>query len=182
MFFDIQRFAAINEFASNLTNYEVYHTGNRYIGLATIDLPEFSAITTDLSGAGLAGDFSMPSPGMFEDMEVTLHWHAVNNDLTFLLGHRAHELTLMGSQNVYDSGRGEFRAQPVKIFLRGVPHKMTLGKLERASETESETTLGIDYIKITIDGKEVVEYDKFNFVFRTNGEDFLAGTRTAIGR
>jgi len=182
MKFDIQRFAAINELASNLTIFEAYQNGGRLIGLVTIDLPEFSTINTDISGAGIAGDFAMPSPGMLEDMEVTLHWHAVNTNLTFLFGHRAHELTLLGSQNVYDSGRGEFRGQQVKIFLRGVPHKMTMGKFERASETESETVLGIDYIKISIDSREVIEYDKFNYIFRVNREDFLADTRSNIGR
>lgn len=182
MFFNIQRFAAVNELPSNLTIYECYHEGNRYVGLVTIDLPEFSNILTDINGAGIAGDFSMPSPGMLEDMEITLHWHTPQSDVTFLLGHQAHELTLMGSQNVYDSGTGKFRAQPIKIMLRGVPHKLTLGKFERASETDTENSLGIDYIKISIDGSEVIEYDKFNFVFRVNGQDFMAGTRTAIGR
>lgn len=180
--FDIQRFAAVSELSSNLTTYEVYHEGKRYIGLVTIDLPEFSNILTDINGAGIAGDFSMPSPGMLEDMEITLHWHTPTTDLTFLLGHQAHELTLMEAVNTYDSGKGTFRAQPQKIMLRGVPHKVTLGKLERASEMESEVTLGIDYIKISIDGSTVIEYDKFNFIFNVNGTDFFAGTRTATGR
>ena len=180
--FDLQRFAAVSELSSNLTTYEVYHEGRRYIGLVTIDLPEFSNILTDINGAGIAGDFSMPSPGMLEDMEITLHWHTIQSDVTFLLGHQAHELTLMGSNNVYDSGTGKFRAQPVKIMLRGVPHKATLGKFERASESESENALGIDYFKMSIDGSTVIEYDKFNFVFTVNGVDYMAGTRTAIGR
>ena len=59
---------------------------------------------------------------------------------------------------------------------------MTLGKFERASETESESTLNLDYIKIEVGGKEILEYDKFNFFFTVNGVDYLAGTRTAIGR
>lgn len=182
MLFNIQLFASINELGSNLTDYEVYRAGARSIGFATVDLPELTNISTDLSGAGIAGDFSMPSPGMLEDMEITFHWHTIHGDVTFLFAHQAHELTLMGSQNVYDSATSKFRAQQVKIMVRGVPHKMTLGKFERASETESESTLGIDYIKITVDGSEVLEYDKFNFVFRINGYDYMAGTRSAMGR
>lgn len=182
MKFDIQRFAPINELPSNLTIYEAYYKGSRMIGLVTIDLPEFSNILTDINGAGIAGDFSMPSPGMLEDMEITLHFHTTQPGVVELFAHKAHELTLMEAINNYDSGKGTFRAQPQKIMLRGVPHKLTPGKLERASEMDTEVTLGVDYIKISTDGKETIEYDKFNFVYRVNGVDYLRRTRTAIGR
>ena len=59
---------------------------------------------------------------------------------------------------------------------------MTLGKFEKASETESESTLNLDYIKIWVDGNEILECDKLNYIFRVNGEDYMAGTRTAVGR
>ena len=182
MKFDIQRFAPVNELPSNLTIYECYYNGARMIGLVTIDLPEFSNILTDINGAGIAGDFSMPSPGMLEDMEITLHFHTTQRGVVELFAHKAHSLTLMEAINAYDSAKGTFRAQPQKIVLRGVPHKLTPGKLERASEMDTEVSLGVDYIKITIDGAEAVEYDKFNFVYKVNGHDYMSGTKTAIGR
>lgn len=174
--------AAINEIRSGLTNFEVYYGATRQLGIATVDLPEFSYKTIELSGAGIAGDFNMPAPGHFEDMEVTIHWHSIQDNLSVLTAHKAHTLTLMGAQNIYDSATGDFRAQPVKIVVRTVPHKTPIGKFEQVSETDSETTLGIDYIKIWVDKKEIFEFDKFNFISRVNGVDYLAGTREAIGR
>lgn len=174
--------ANINEVRAGQTIYEAYYGASRYIGLTTIDLPEFVAQTLDLEGPGIAGTMSMSFPGMTDNLEVTLHWRTIHEDLTFLIAHRAHTLTLRSSQNVYDAATGIFRAQPVKIVLRGVPQKMTLGKFEKASETESESTLNLDYIKIWVDGNEILECDKLNYLFRVNGEDYMEGTRTAVGR
>lgn len=174
--------ATINEVRAGQTIYEAYYGRSRYIGLTTVDLPEFAAQTLDLEGPGIAGTMSMSFPGMTDNLEVTLHWRTIQKDLTLLMSHRAHTLTLRSSQNIYDAATGLFRAQPVKILIRGVPQKMTLGKLEKASETESESTLNLDYIKIWVDGKEVLECDKLNYIFRVNGVDDMAGTRTAIGR
>lgn len=174
--------ASINEVRAGQTIYEAYYGASRYIGLTTIDLPEFAAQTLDLEGAGIAGTMSMTFPGMFDNAECTLHWRTIQEDLTFLMSHQAHTLTLRSSQNIYDAATGLFKAQPVKIVIRGVPQKMTLGKFEKASETESESTLNLDYIKVWVDGSEVLEYDKFNYIFRINGDDYMSGTRTAVGR
>ena len=174
--------ATTNEVRAGQTIYEAYYGSSRYIGLTTVDLPEFTAASLDLEGPGIAGTMSMTFPGMFDNIECTLHWRTIQGNLTWLMSHQAHTLTLRSSQNIYDAGSGKFRAQAVKILIRGVPQKMTLGKLEKASETESESTLNLDYIKIWVDGKEVLEYDKFNYIFKVNGVDNLNGTRSAIGR
>lgn len=174
--------ANINEVRGNTTIYEVYYGASLFMGTSSIDLSEFNYNDTEISGAGILGDFNMVSPAMMDNLEVTLHWRTIHEDLTQLLSHQAHTLTLRSAQNIYDAATGIFRAQPVKIVLRGVPQKMTLGKFEKAAETESESTLNIDYIKIWVDGTEVLEYDKFNYVFRVNRTDYLVGTRTAIGR
>ena len=174
--------ADINVLRSNLIIYEVYYDSKRLMGTSTIDLPELNYINTEVSGAGIAGDFNMVSPAMLDNMELTLHWRTIHGDLTKLLGFKAHTLTLLGAMNNYETAAGNLKQPSVKILVRGLPQKMTLGKFERASETESETTLNIDYIKITVGGEEKLEYDKFNFVFRVNTVDYLANVRTAIGR
>ena len=174
--------ADINVLRSNLIIYEVYYGASRLMGTSTIDLPELNYINSEVSGAGIAGDFNMVSPGMMDNLELTLHWRTIHDDLSRLLAFEAHTLTLRGALNNYETAGGELSQSPIKIVVRGLPQKMTLGKFERASETESESVLNLDYIKITVGGEEILEYDKFNFVFSVNGVDYMAGTRTAIGR
>lgn len=174
--------ADINVLRSNLIIYEVYYDSKRLMGTSTIDLPELNYINTEVSGAGIAGDFNMVSPAMMDNLELTLHWRTIHGDLTKLLAFKAHTLTLRGALNNYETAEGKLKQPAIKIVVRGLPQKMTLGKFERASETESESVLNLDYIKIWVGGTALLEYDKFNFVYKVNGTDYLANVRTAIGR
>lgn len=174
--------ADINVLRSNLIIYEVYYGTSRLMGTSTIDLPELNYINAEVSGAGIAGDFNMVSPGMLDNLEMTLHWRTIHGDLSKLFAFKAHTLTLRGAMNNYETSRGTLSQPAIKIVVRGLPQKMTLGKFERASETESESTLNLDYIKITVGKKAIFEYDKMNFVFKVNGVDYLENTKTAIGR
>lgn len=174
--------ADINVLRSNLIIYEVYYGSSRLMGTSTIDLPELNYLNTEVSGAGIAGDFNMVSPGMLENMELTLHWRTIHDEASRLVGFQSHMLTLRGALNNYETSSGSLFQNSIKIVARGIPQTMTLGKFERASETETESKLNLDYIKIEVGGTELVEYDKFNFVFKVNGIDHMAGVRTRIGR
>lgn len=174
--------ADINVLRSNLIIYEVYYGTSRLMGTSTIDLPELNYINAEVSGAGILGDFNMVSPGMMDNLEMTLHWRTIHGDLSKLFAFKAHTLTLLGAMNNYETSEGKLKAPKVKIVVRGLPQKMTLGKFERASETESESTLNLDYIKITVAENKIFEYDKFNYVFSVNGVDYMAKTRAAVGR
>lgn len=47
--------------------------------------------------------------------------------------------------------------------------------------TGTANTLETSYIKVTIDGKPMVEIDKYNYVCVINGVDYLKGSREALG-
>lgn len=172
---------SVNEVRNHLINYEVYEDGSRLLGTATIDLPEISYKTVTLSGAGVAGDIDFPSLGMTENMECTLHWRTINGDVTSLLDPRAHNLTLRGAMQNYDAGQGIIKVQAVKIDIRALPTSGTMGKFEQASETDTETAFSLDYFKLSIDGAELVEIDKLNYIHKIGGTDRLADVRAAVG-
>ena len=46
---------------------------------------------------------------------------------------------------------------------------------------EPETELEIYYYKLWLGGRELVEVDKLNFIFRLNGADMLAEVRANLG-
>ena len=164
-------------------NFEVYYNNAgsaRWLGIGTVDLPEIVEKTVDISGVGLLGDVAMPAPSMFESMEATIHWRTIHEDLTILSAPITHSLTLRSAQTNYDGATGEVLTQAVKILIQGLPKNTTLGKFEQASETESETTLEVLYLKITVDGNDLTEIDKFNYVRKVNGADYLTATRSAL--
>ena len=38
-----------------------------------------------------------------------------------------------------------------------------------------------EFVTLTIDGKEVLEIDKYNYICKINGKDYLKDVRTALG-
>ena len=173
---------SINNVIQQLINFEVYVEGNRYLGTATVDLPEINYMTNELSGAGIAGKIDMPTLGHIENLEVTLHWRNIFERPLNLLDQYSTMFSLRGACQQYDAATGEHEVKPLRIDFRALSAGATLGKLEPSEQTDTESKFNIDYIKITFDNQGVLfEHDKFNFVLVVNGRDHLADTRTAIG-
>lgn len=185
MKFKLQRFTSINEVRAGTTNFEVYDSGMRYLGIGSVDLPEFSLRAIDVNGAGIAGEMSVGVAGQFENAELTIHFREVSNRFMGLAAYKAHELTLRSAQHLYDAANGNIRQEPLKIVVRGIISKIALGKLEQAAETESEVTMNVDYLKLWVDGQLQMEFDRFNYIWRVRhmGKvvDYLSDTRKALG-
>ena len=56
-----------------------------------------------------------------------------------------------------------------------------MGSLQPGAATDSEQEFEVIYIKLFVDGDEVLEIDKYNFVCRINGNDLLASVRSDLG-
>lgn len=164
-----------------LINFRVYKDGTDLIGVADVSMPSFEAVTDTVKGAGLAGEFDSPVLGHFKSMEVQLNWRTVNKNNSFLAKPESVTLDLRGAQQVYDSGTGKFKTSRLKVVVRGVSKKFEMGKLDMGASVGSSNTLEVNYIKVTLDDKDVIELDKFNYIYKVDGEDWLADVREALG-
>ena len=59
---------------------------------------------------------------------------------------------------------------------------LNIGKLAVGEMTDTKTEFEVLYLKLTIDDKERIELDKFNYIYRVEGTDYLAGVRSALGK
>lgn len=166
---------------AQLINYEIFDgDGTRLLGTSTIDLPELKALTAEISGAGISGKIDMPTIGALESLTITLNWRSINADFADFSVQRAVDLFCYGAEQLYDHGEGELNVEQVKISIRGIPKNGTLGKLEPATTTDSKNEIELLYMKIEVGGEEIIEFDKVNFIYRVNGEDYLEDTRDAL--
>lgn len=172
---------ATNPMLETLINCRVYNNNNDLIGVANVDLPDIQPMTSTVSGIGIAGEVEAPVLGHYQSMSVTLHWKGLDRNLGALGAFQAHALEIRGEQQAYDAGTGEFKPVPVRIVLRGMPKSMNLGSFEAGSNTEAETEFEVVYFKMYIDGKEVCEIDKYNFIARFGGTDYLKQVRADLG-
>lgn len=172
---------AVNDVIQQTINYEVYTDGDRYLGTASVDLPEVTYMTNEIKGAGIAGQIDMPTLSHIENLEMTLHWRNIFEFPAHLMNQNSFMLSLRGAVQNYDAATGVQNVLPVRIDVRCLSLTTTFGKFEPGEQSDTETKFNIDYIKITIDDVKRFEHDKFNFVHEVEGTDYLRDVRYALG-
>lgn len=170
-----------NKVPEKLIDFRVYRDGTDLLGVADVELPDVESMSETLSGAGLAGEVESPTVGQYKSMALKLKWRVLHKDITELLVNKAHHLDLRGSIQRFDAGSGEYANYALKVLVKGLNKKQGLGKLEKAKPQENETEIECIYLKIWLEGDEVLEIDKFNYVAKVNGEDQLADVRQHLG-
>jgi uncharacterized protein len=164
-----------------LDNFTVWLDSDRLMGHADIDLPSLDALTEKIKGAGIAGEIDAPVLGHYAEMSLGINWRTVTPESIELAAPESHSLTLRGSQQVYDSSEGSYSTVPVKIVVKATPKKTSLGKFAVASNTGTKNEFEVTYIKIYVDGDELLEIDKYNFVCTIDGTDYLESMRDDLG-
>ena len=163
-------------------NFECYDGGtDRLVGLTSVELPELSLKTTEIAGAGILGDYDAPLRGHMENLQVTLNFRVLFENATRFLNQSAQNLTLRAANETYDSGTGQRKASALKIVLRGLTQSCKLGEIKSGESSETAVVINVAYLKIEQDGKELYEFDRFNYIYNVSGVDFLTDVRDALG-
>jgi len=172
---------AITGIPQKVVGYNIYNEGEKLMGRqAETELPNFEAMTTTLSGAGILGEMESPNTGHFGSMELPIAFRTLTEEAARLQEPRAHTLTLRADQDSYDVTGGVEKHRALKIVVRGFPKAFESGKLNSGNPTDTKVTLEISYIKIEHDGTTLIELDKFNYIFIVNGKDYLQEVRNNI--
>ena len=112
---------------------------------------------------------------------MTVKFRDLSPESAVLASQTSKTLDFRAASQVYDSGTGAYRVRPVKVIARGVPKGYELGKADPGKPTDTTVHLEVNYIKIDIDGATKVEIDKYNFISKIDGTDYLADVRDALG-
>ena len=164
-----------------LINFRVYQDGDDLLGVSDVTLPKLEAVTETVKGAGIAGEIDSPTIGHFGSMELELNWRSLAKRNIVLAKPTGVNLDLRGAVQVNDNATGTMKSESVKIVVRGMTKNTDLGKLEMGATTDTKNTIEVTYIKIDVDGSTVLEIDKYNYICRIDGEDYLSDVRTALG-
>jgi len=162
-------------------NYNVYSAGEKLIGIAAeVTLPKLEPMAEEISGAGILGMFSSPTPGHFGSMQTEITFNAINDKSFSLMNPNGQTIMLRASQQGFDVSAGRISYRPLKITMIVYPAGMELGTLAVGKPTGTKNTLEILYLKIEENGSVLLELDKLNFVYTVNGVDILAAVRRQI--
>ena len=166
----------------NGINFSVYLEGTDCLGVAEGNFPNLEAMTNEVKGAGIAGTVDSIVLGHFNSITTTLQWRNTTDHFARLAAHRTFDLDLYAAHQDYDAGLGEYVVRQIHVYLKGTPKHSNIGDLVVGDGSNTETELEVSYLKLEIDGKERIELDKYNYIYKVDGVDYLAGVRSALGK
>ena len=170
---------AITNIPEVINNFNAYNTGNMLVGVTgSVQLPNFEAITEEISGAGVLGSYDTAIPGFYSSMAQEVPFRILDTDIFALMkpGELV-DLTFRASEQHTVKSTGALDYKGMRVVERGRLKSFSPGKLELGKQMGASVTLELLYILIEIDGKTKLEYDKLNSVFVVNGKDLLEKVR-----
>jgi hypothetical protein len=136
--------------------------------------------TSTVAGVGVNGELDSPTIGQFESMEQEVQFNTLFSSATDVMNPlTVVNLTFRAAQQVYDK-TGGYAFKGLRIVEMGRVKKFKPGKIEKGEAMEATVTLELTYIMIEVDGKQLVEIDKLNGVYKVNGVDMIAGVKSLI--
>ena len=170
-----------NYIPEKINDYNAYLDGSKMIGVAaSATLPPVKMKTNTISGAGIGGEIDSPTIGQFESMEQEVQFNVLYSSAVDVLSPLSTvNLTFRAAQQVYDK-TGGYAFKGLRVVEMGRVKAFDPGKIEKGECMDAKATLELTYLMIENDGKQLMEVDKLNGVYRVNGVDMLAGVQALI--
>lgn len=162
-------------------NCNIYLDGtNNLLGKAKeVVLPDVVALTEDHKGVGMIGTLELPTG--LDKLMTKIKWAGFYPEMFAGADpFTSHKLQVRASLETFGAG-GRTGQVPVIVLLTVTFKKTPLGTFTAGAGQEPEQELSTTYLKLTIDGKEKVEIDVHENVWRVDGKDVLETYRKNLG-
>jgi P2 family phage contractile tail tube protein len=168
---------------SKVFNANVYIDGtNEQIGRASeIKLPDIAATVSEHKGLGMVGTLELPSG--LQAMVLAIKWSGFYGDQVRFGGNpfQARKLQIRASHETYGA-EGRVEQLPLVVLATGHWKKMAPGTFKPQEAADGyDDELAVSYLKISLDGTELLEVDVFQNIWRVDGEDVLETMRQNLG-
>lgn len=170
-----------NLIPTKINDFRAYLNGTEMIGVGgELTLPEVNQKTSTIEGAGIGGEIDDPTVGQFESMEQEVGFNLIHSSFADMLSPMTVvNLTFRAAQQAVDK-EGNYSFKGMRIVEKGRVKSMSTGKIVKGEGMECKVKLELTYLMVENDGKQLVEIDKLNGVYKVNGVDMLAEIRKLI--
>ena len=166
-------------------NYEKIHSFRVYsagevIGAGdTLSLPSVDSKTVTVSGAGILGEYESPAEGHVDSMEQEIPFNTMSPEYFDFIEkvNSGADITIRAALQFKDAATQTLDTKAIKITERGSVKGFAPGEIKNADVMGSTVTINLTYLKIEIDGKEKLEIDRLNMIYKVNGVDRLKKIR-----
>lgn len=165
----------------SISNANVYVEGGSLLGKCEkVKLPDVSFATDEVKPLGLVGAFEVPTG--LEKMEGEIVWISYYPGAAPLYANpwKTHKIQIRSSSDTHDDN-GLLSRQPMVTHMNCAFKKSAMGEYEQNKGARFTSSFSCTYIKQVLDGKDMLEIDVLNNIYRVEGEDMLAEYRENIG-
>jgi len=169
---------------SVIRNFSLRRIGNPtiFLGTADVELPTFTALTMELSGAGLLGKCDVSIPGHFSNLAAKITLHTPDSEYISFYDINGDVIEARGIIQSKDPATGQRVTDALRVALRCDGVKTgTTGKLVVGEKADSSIDLVVDQVLYYLNDTKVLEWDFYSYKFTVNGQDILANDRTILG-
>lgn len=164
--------------------YTVYNRNGkvpkRIADTTEITLPDLEYLSETISGAGMNGEFDLPTLGQLAAATLSISERSLGENSIELSAPKAQNLELRWASMALNEATGAVETVDKKIIFKGLPKKLTLGKLAPNSAEESALDFEMLYLKYIVKGVVKIEIDKLNDRFIVNGVDYNAAIKNVL--
>lgn len=166
---------------NRVTNANIYLDGGSQLGKAEeIKLPDIVAKMVEHKALGMIGTIELPSG--FDKMEGEIKWSSFYQDVMMKTANPFKFLSLQARCNVETyTGQGRTAEVPLVTFLTVAFKKNPLGSFKQHENADIPSAFACYYIKQTLNGQDIVEFDVLNNIYKVGGEDVLVNYRNNLG-
>lgn len=160
-----------------LKHFNLFVAGQGLAGLCEqVRLPDFRIKVEELRNAGMDGPIPMDMGMEKLDIGFTLSEH--NPDIFRLFG-----LINQNAVQVFFRAAlvDDTTVSPYIIEARGMYTEIRAGQVSEGAKNPLEAMIGCRYIKVSLNGEDLIEVDFQNFTRIIDGVDQLAEVRAALG-
>lgn len=163
-------------------NFAVYEDKTEFLGVANVTLPDLTALTQQISGAGIAGNIEAVLIGQYEAMTLGMTFRSTTTQALQLCEPKRHTIDLRVANQVEDTSAGTIGVQQIKHTLVIMPKKYGGGTLAPASASDVSGEYAVRYWATYVDGQLINEIDPANNRCLINGTDYAEPVRKALGK
>lgn len=166
---------------NRLTNANIYLDGNNLLGRAEeIQLPQIKHKMAEHKALGMIGSAEFFSG--IDKLEAKIKWNALYPEVfqTCANPFKAVQIQVRASLETYN-GLGKVQEVPAVAFITGTFKEFPTGTFKPGENAEFETSMSVNYVKLSIDGEEIMEIDVLENIYKVGGEDILENYKNNIG-
>lgn len=142
-------------------DFHVYEDGKKYLGMASVQLPNIAQKMLSVSVAGTGGDVEVPS-GRVDAMTATFNFHTVTPAAYSLSTMRRHMVELREVHQDMDNASGALQGELVKYVMAIMPKSENLGQVQPSSPQAVSGEYAVHSLKMFFGGELQRHVDPVN--------------------